>query len=97
GLVSMLEMTEFEEGWAVVEEDNSGTTIAEALRREGAVPFSKLTAVLWDAATGLDAALECGAVPLRLEQALLEGVSPSGTVDWNTVQIHIPLQLARSP
>ncbi|HWB06790.1 MAG TPA: protein kinase [Verrucomicrobiales bacterium] len=96
GLVPILEMTEFAEGWAVIEEETTGSSVAEVLRREGTVSFAKLTAVLWDAATGLDAAVECGATPAPLEQALLEGVAAQGPVDWSIAQIHIPLQLASS-
>lgn len=93
GLVTLLEMTKFAEGWAVVEEDVSGLTVAEVLRREGAVSLAKVAGVLWDAATGLDAAIECGAAPVPLEHALLEGVPEQGPVDWSIVNIRIPLQL----
>ncbi len=94
GLMPVLEMTEFPEGWVVVEEDHSGTALAEVLRREGTVSLTKIAAILWDAATGIDALCECGASPGPLEQAILTSVPPAGTVDWSAVQIYIPVQLA---
>jgi|GEM_PF-4197298 len=92
GLVPLLEMTEYAEGWAVVEEECTGQTVAEVLRREGAVPLAKIAPLLWDTATGIDAALECGAAPGALEQALVEGAEKT-PVDWSTVQIRVPLHL----
>jgi hypothetical protein len=92
GLVPLLEMTEFAEGSTVVEEECIGPPVAEVLRREGAVPLAKMAGVLWDAACGIDAALECGAAPAPLEQAILEGAEKL-PFDWQTAQIRIPLQL----
>ena len=94
GLVPVLEMTEFAEGWVVVEQDVSGTPLADVLRREGTVALTKIAAVLYDAATGMDALRECGASPGPLEQSVLTGVPSSGAVDWAQVQIYIPVQLA---
>jgi hypothetical protein len=92
GLIPILEMTDFTDGTAIVEEDIAGRSVEETLRREGAVPLSRVAPVLWDAATGLDTALACGALPGALEQAVLTGAEKS-PVDWNAVQIHIPVKV----
>jgi hypothetical protein len=97
GLVPLLEMGEFMEGWAVVEQDIAGVSMASVLRREGAVPLQKVAGLLWDAATGLDAAAGCGASPAPLESALLEGVPEEGAVDWSAARIRISLQLIAPP
>ncbi len=97
GLVPILEMSRFTEGWAVMEQEISGVTVAAALRREGAVPLRAVAGLLWDAATGLDAAAECGVTPAPLETALLEGVPESGAVDWSAARIRISLQFVAPP
>ncbi len=97
GLMPVLEMTEFQEGWAVVEEEPQGPAMAEALRRQGTVDFQKIAPLLWDAASGLDAAQDQGAAPAPLEQAVVEGIPPAGAVDWAQARIHIPVQLLPPP
>lgn len=92
GLVPIFEMAEFADGVAIIEEDVAGKSVEETLRREGAVPLAKVAPVLWDAATGLDAVLACGAVPGALEQSVLTGADKS-PVDWTAVQIHILVKI----
>lgn len=92
GVMPLLEMSEFKEGWAVVEEECTGVPLSDVLRREGAIPLSKMAGVLWDTATGIDAAVECGAQPVPLEQALVEGGEQS-PLDWTAARMRVRVQI----
>lgn len=92
GLVPVLEMAEFSDGVAIIEEEVSGRSVEETLRREGAVPLSRLATILWEAASGADAAVQCGAVPGALDQAVLTGAERS-PVDWTAAQIFFPVKV----
>lgn len=90
-------MTEFVEGWAVVEQYFSGTAMQEALRRSGPVALPAIAPLLDDTAAAMDMAASCGAAPHSLEQAILEGVPGEDAVDWTAARIRVGLQLTDAP
>ena len=97
GLVPLLEVAEFAEGWAVVEQEIAGVPLLSILRREGAVAFKSAAGLMRDAAAAIDTATACGFVPAPLEVALLEGVPGDGSVNWTDVRIQFALQWITPP
>jgi tRNA A-37 threonylcarbamoyl transferase component Bud32 len=93
GLTPLLEMKQYAEGWAIVEEAVSGTPVADVLRRCGPVPLSAIAPLLDDAAAAIDAAVTKGARPLPVESGILEDVTAGGAVNWASARIRIGFHL----
>ncbi|HEX2747181.1 MAG TPA: protein kinase, partial [Verrucomicrobiales bacterium] len=96
GLLKVLEVSEFNEGWAVVEESPQGVSLTEILRSEGAKPLGRYAPLVWQIGTAMDAAFAAGLTSVMLEETIVE-VSPEEarrSLDWSVVSLKIPLSPA---
>ncbi len=93
GLVRVLEVREFTEGWAVVEEAASGASLTEILRREGALPLGRYAPLVWQLGHAMDTAFSASLTNVVLEEAMAE-LPPSAAgknIDWSLVTIMVPV------
>ena len=96
GLVRVLEVREFNEGWAVVEEASSGVSLTEILRREGALPLGRYAPLVWQLGHAMDTAFSAGLTSVVLEEAMVElpPAAAGKTIDWSLVTLMVPVSLA---
>jgi hypothetical protein len=93
GLLKVLEVSEFSEGWAVVEESSTGTSLVEILRSEGAKPLGRYAPLVWQIGSAMDTAFSAGLTSVLLDEALVEQAAsdPRQPIDWSAVSVKIPL------
>ncbi len=93
GLLRVLEVTEFTEGWAVVEESPQAASLTEILRGEGAGPLGRYAPLIWQIAAAVDTAFAAGFTGVLLEEAVVElpPESARGGIDWTGATLRVPL------